>query len=194
MARPREFEPDAALAKVIDVFWKKGFEETSLDDIVSSTKVSRYGLYGTLGNKREMFRKALRAYADKVIGAYQGDLRKTDASLPEIGGYFENMLGFSERAIGKGCLVCNAAIEVAPGDPEIAKDVRDIFDGITTTFRKALENAKEKGQISRSIDAGACAVNLTGLIQSSALMMRVGYPVGTIRQNVEAALERLSMK
>ncbi len=92
---------------------------------------------------------------------------------------------------GRGCLLCNTAIEVAPHDKEIAADIRRFFDNITGVFRDALHNAKTKAEIHPDTQIDDWAVSLTGLIQSSALMVRVGYPVATIRQNVEAALAGL---
>ena len=192
MARPREFEPQAALEQAAHLFWKQGYEETSYDDIVAATKASRYGLYEVFGNKRDLFRKALRKYFDLVAGTYQVELRRADASLPEIRGYFEAVLQAGKDAFqGRGCLLCNTAIEVAPHDQEIAADVRRFFENITKTFRRALENAKSKREIPGDTQVDDWAVGLTGLIQSSALMARVGYPVARIRQNVEATLSGL---
>ena len=51
MVRPREFDPDEALDKAMHLFWERGFQHTSMEDLVRRTGVSRYGLYGTFGNK-----------------------------------------------------------------------------------------------------------------------------------------------
>ena len=59
MVRTRSFDPSNALAKAVDLFSSKGYAETSMEDIVRATGVSRYGLYGTFGNKRELFEQAL---------------------------------------------------------------------------------------------------------------------------------------
>ncbi len=195
MARPREFDPQAALERVVHLFWEKGYEETSFDDIVAATNVSRYGLYGVFGNKRDLFRKALQQFFDYFVSTYQAELRKPDASLPEIRGYFEILFKLGEGVVaGRGCLLCNTAIEVAPHDKEIAADIRRFFDNITGVFRNALHNAKTKGEIHPDTQIDDWAVSLTGLIQSSALMVRVGYPRATIRQNVQATLAGLEKR
>jgi TetR/AcrR family transcriptional repressor of nem operon len=59
MNRARTFDPSTALGQVVDLFSSKGYSETSMEDIVKTTGVSRYGLYGTFGNKRELFEQAL---------------------------------------------------------------------------------------------------------------------------------------
>ena len=66
MVRTRSFDPSSALAKAVDLFSSKGYSETSMEDIVRATGVSRYGLYGTFGNKRELFEQALDKYADRM--------------------------------------------------------------------------------------------------------------------------------
>lgn len=195
MARPREFEPQAALERAVHLFWEKGYEETSFDDIVAATNVSRHSLYGTFGNKRDLFRKALEQYFGYFAGTYQVELRKPDASLAEIRSYFEILLELGEGVVaGRGCLLCNTAIEIAPHDKEIAADIRRFFDDITNVFLNALGNAKSKQQIHPDTQIDDWAVSLTGLIQSSALMVRVGYPVATIRRNIEATLAGLEIR
>ena len=64
MNRARTFDPMTALGQVVDLFASKGYSETSMEDIVQATGVSRYGLYGTFGNKRELFEQALEQYAE----------------------------------------------------------------------------------------------------------------------------------
>jgi AcrR family transcriptional regulator len=64
MNRARTFDPSTALGQVVDLFSSKGYSETSMEDIVKTTGVSRYGLYGTFGNKRELFEQALEQYAE----------------------------------------------------------------------------------------------------------------------------------
>ncbi|MDH4316580.1 MAG: TetR/AcrR family transcriptional regulator, partial [Gammaproteobacteria bacterium] len=64
MVRSRAFDPEQALSRAVDLFSSRGYSETSMDDIVKATGVSRYGIYGTFGNKRELFEQALERYAD----------------------------------------------------------------------------------------------------------------------------------
>ena len=64
MVRTRTFDPSSALSSAVELFSSKGYSDTSMEDIVQATGVSRYGLYGTFGNKRELFEQALDSYAD----------------------------------------------------------------------------------------------------------------------------------
>ena len=66
MVRTRSFDPATALSVAVDVFASKGYAETSMEDLVKATGVSRYGLYGTFGNKRELFEQALERFAERM--------------------------------------------------------------------------------------------------------------------------------
>ncbi len=68
--RPRAFEPDAALARAMDAFWKDGFAATSLDDLSAATGLNRPSLYGAFGDKRALYIQAYRRYREHVREAF----------------------------------------------------------------------------------------------------------------------------
>ncbi|MDJ0707876.1 MAG: helix-turn-helix domain-containing protein, partial [Leptolyngbyaceae cyanobacterium MO_188.B28] len=88
MARPREFDPQAALQTAIQVFWEKGYADTSVGEIVKRSRVAKYGIYGTFGTKEELFKKVLAQYARDRHQDIQAAIRQPDASLPEIRQFF----------------------------------------------------------------------------------------------------------
>lgn len=190
MPRTREFEPEAALDKAVHLFWQKGYGETSFDDIVSQTGVSRYGLYDAFGAKRDLFRQALQSYIGFLKRTHQQELRGKDASLPEIQAYFKTLLS-DDLIVRRGCMICNTAFEVAPHDAEVAADVRGYFDEFTRVFRRALRNAKARRQLAPHVNPSESALSLSGLILSAALMDRVGFDAAKTRRQVAASLKAL---
>jgi TetR/AcrR family transcriptional repressor of nem operon len=72
MARPREFDPDAALESAMQLFWSQGYEATSLDDLCAATSLSRSSLYATFGDKRALLLKSIDRYTDERIAAFLG--------------------------------------------------------------------------------------------------------------------------
>ncbi|TFG41199.1 MAG: TetR/AcrR family transcriptional regulator, partial [Chromatiales bacterium] len=84
MVRTRTFDPATALTHAVELFASKGYSETSMEDIVKATGVSRYGLYGTFGNKRELFEQALDRYADSMGKQAFLRLLEPEASLDHI--------------------------------------------------------------------------------------------------------------
>ena len=175
------------------LFWRKGYAATSMDDLVEETDVSRYGLYGVFGNKRELYRKALRRYSEQLGAQFLGDLLKPNASLPQIQHAFARLTALASSELGRrGCMLCNTATEVGAHDEEIAKEVRQLYDRVTRVFERALVNAKRKNQLTQSVDTAGWARQLTGLTMSLAVMARSGYAVKELGRQVESSLRLLT--
>lgn len=189
MAREREFDPTRALDQAVALFWERGYTETSMEDLVDTTGVSRYGIYGTFGNKKELFIAALRRYAHVMAVETRPELFRPDASLADLKGFFRAML---ERAIGpeaqRGCMICNTAIEIAPHDETIAAAVRALFDELTSVFATALENAKAAGEVKKSLDVKATAEVLVGMLQGAAVFARTGTSKARLKRYGDSAM------
>lgn len=189
MSRPREFEPSEALDRAMALFWRKGYTGTSLDDLVAGTGVSRYGLYSVFGNKRELFRKALRRYWEHLSRQVHAGLLSPETSLPEIQRAFENVATAAATTVsGRGCMLCNTATEVAPRDKKVAAEVRELFGKLTALFERALRNAKRRGELPKGLDAEAWARHLTASVQSLGVMAAARYPGETLRSHVAHVL------
>ena len=120
MNRARTFEPSTTLSQVVDLFSSKGYAETSMEDIVQTTGVSRYGLYGTFGNKRELFEQALEQYAEGMGKQSFLRLLEPGASLDHIRSIFDDRVADMCCAEEhKGCLFIHTAMELAPQDEEL---------------------------------------------------------------------------
>src|SRR3954452_20966593 len=80
--RPRAYEPEVALARALDVFWKEGFAATSLDDLSAATGMNRPSLYGAFGDKRELYIKAYARYRSDARAA-MADLFRTQLPIKQ---------------------------------------------------------------------------------------------------------------
>lgn len=193
MARPREFDPETALEKAVQIFWDRGYADTSMDDLVKATGVSRYGFYGTFGSKFELFEKVMARYAHGMASRFQAELRRPDAGLAEIRDYFDRLLSMSEAEMrGRGCLLATTAVEVAPHDRKVARLVRKYFDEMTGVFEKALRNAVKAGEVTiPPKEIPRKALLLAGALQGLAVMGRAGFDLKTARTYVAALLGSL---
>ena len=128
MARPQEFDPKEALNTAINLFWEKGYHDTSVDEVVKRSGVAKYGIYGTFGPKRDLFKKALHQFAKDRQNDIQRPLRKPHASLPEVHTFFKEAPKImTQKNQQWGCLMCNTGIELGFRDPEIQKLVKEFF-------------------------------------------------------------------
>jgi len=192
MNRARTFDPSTALGQVVDLFSSKGYSETSMEDIVQTTGVSRYGLYGTFGNKRELFEQALDQYAEGMGKRSFLRLLEPGASLDHIRNIFTervaDMCGADEQ---KGCLFIHTAMEMAPQDEELRDVLQRFMKRMSKAFSIGLDSAKSRGEISADVDVDAAGELLMSTMFGLAVLGRTGFPKVTLDGIVESTLGSL---
>ncbi len=141
MPRTKEFDPDQVLEKAMQVFWMKGFEATSVQDLVNAMGINRFSMYSTFGNKRQLFLHALDRYCDKVVSGVFEMLDRFEEGAEAIRKFFMAMLEFSCTEQGRhGCLMINSTVELAPHDQMTAARVRAHLDRLENAFSRALSH------------------------------------------------------
>lgn len=192
MSRPREFDPDDALSKAMMVFWKKGYFDTSVDDLVAATGVSRYGLYSVFGNKQGLFLAVLDYYQRHVIDSVFGGVAGAGASIAEIHAIFVDLIKVAASPAGRlGCLMCNSASEVAPHEPEAARKVGAFRKRLSSGFRRALTNALAEDKLPLAFDVEREADFLVGIVHAVSALSRSGSGRKAVENIVSAALQTL---
>ena len=193
MVRTRAFDPSTALSRAVDVFTAKGYSETSMDDIVQATGVSRYGLYGTFGNKRELFEKALDRYAENMGKASYLRLLEPDASLAHIRGIFDDRVEATcSSAENRGCLFVHTAMELAPHDDDIRVVLQKFMGGMAKAFSVGLESAKERNEVKADLDIKAAGEFLTGAMFGLAVLARSGFSRESLEGFVDNTMAALT--
>jgi TetR/AcrR family transcriptional repressor of nem operon len=189
MVRTRAFDPSSALTKAVDLFSSKGYAETSMEDLVRATGVSRYGLYGTFGNKRELFEQALERYAEGMGKQSYLRLLEPDASLEHIRAIFDERIEdtcCSEE--NKGCLFIHTAMELAPTDDDLRGVLQKFMKRMSKAFAVGLESAQARGEVRQDIDLRAAGELLTSTVFGIGVLSRTGFPQSTLRGIVDSTL------
>src|SRR2546425_10600743 len=141
------------LDQAMDVFWKQGYYDTSIDQLFNRTDLHRAEVYGTFGSKRGLFEATLRRYQEKVTSVYFEPLARPDAALGDIGRFFR---GLHDRAIERerrpGCLMVNTASEVSPHIASVARIVSSFLDELGALLRRASVNARKRGELRSNTD------------------------------------------
>ena len=193
MVRTRTFDPGTALSQAVDLFSAKGYSETSMEDLVRATGVSRYGLYGTFGNKRELFEQALEKYADSMGRQSFLRLLEPDASLQHIRTIFEERIeDICCGDIGKGCLFIHTAMELAPQDEELKGVLHKFMRRMSKAFCVGLESAQERGEVCEGLDTRAAADLLTSTTFGIVVLGRTGFPKEALLGIVDSTLGAMS--
>ncbi len=192
MTRARTFDPSTTLSQVVDLFASKGYSETSMADIVQTTGVSRYGLYGTFGNKRELFEQALERYAEGMGKQSFLRLLEPGASLGHIRQIFDDRVAdMCCAGESKGCLFIHTAMELAPQDEELRGVLQRFMRRMSKAFAIGLDSAKGRGEIHKDIDVDAAGELLTSSMFGLAVLGRTGFPKETLDGIVKSTLDSL---
>jgi TetR/AcrR family transcriptional repressor of nem operon len=191
MARPKEFDPRTALSAAVQVFWRNGYEKTSLDDLVAAMQVGRQSLYDTFGDKRELYLSALEAYRDST----QAAMRRLFASGQPLRDCFAALLfgivNESRADHQQGCLLLSANLERSLDDKQIARVVKTNQAEVEAIFENALRRAQRCGELAPDKDAGALARFFLATIQGMRSTARVSSNRAALEQVARVALSTL---
>lgn len=141
MARPREFEIEDAERRLLEVFWRKGFEGASMRDIEQATRLKKQSLYRVFENKRGMYLAALAAYDQDHVAAARELLRQGPDALSAFTRLFEGVVdGAMESGDRRGCFLCNASVDQAPHDDQTSTQVGAMVARMEAAFADALQH------------------------------------------------------
>ncbi|GAA4394657.1 TetR/AcrR family transcriptional regulator [Actinomadura verrucosospora] len=173
MARAKEFDPDAALRRALELFWERGYEATSMADLVAHLGIARASLYATFGGKRELYLKALERYVRDTDPKIAEALSQPGPVLPAVRALIERYAAESARDRPRlGCLVVNTAVELAGRDPEAARLVEASWNFLEASLTTALTRARAQGELPPDKDPRALARLLLVLFQGMRVLGR----------------------
>lgn len=158
MARTKEFNEDQALDKAIEIFWHKGYNGTSAQDLVTHLGLSRSSLYDTFGDKQKLFAQSLQRYQKNAENQIVELFEKSENIKDTLHDIFKQAVIESlEDRITKGCFMVNSSVELAMHDEEIAKIVKNNSQMMEEVFTKAVQKGQDSGHISKANSAKVLA-------------------------------------
>ncbi|MET0393817.1 MAG: TetR/AcrR family transcriptional regulator [Chitinophagaceae bacterium] len=170
MARTKVFDEQQVLDKAMNLFWQKGYNATSAQDLVEGLGISRSSLYDTYGDKHSLFIRALHQYRRQRID----DAVSEAGTTPDPEAYIRSLFEFVKTEAldenhSRGCFMVNSAVELAPFDREVAT----IVNSIMHDFEDAVCRAVRKGQDEGIFTAKYPARSLARFIFNSLCGLRV---------------------
>lgn len=192
MARTKEFDPDAALQSALELFWRRGYEATSMADLVEHLGIGRASIYATFGNKHELYLKALDRYAEHRDPELLAELSGPGPALPAVRGVVRRFAAESTAHASRltGCFVTNTAAELAPHDSAAARRVELSWEHIETLLCSALVRAQAQGELAADRDPRGLARMLLVFLQGVRI---VGKASGEPRRVRDAAEQILTV-
>lgn len=151
MARNKEFDEKEALRRAMEIFWKQGYEKTSMQDLVNYMGVHRRSIYDTFGDKHTLFLRALNHYGKVMDVRIKNTLQSELTVKQAIRRLFEIAIYPSDNQ-PKGCFVVNAAVELSLLDQEVSEEVTELFTKTETLLFDLLKHGQEQGEIPEHSD------------------------------------------
>lgn len=156
MARSCCFDREQKLEQAMQLFWEKGFANTSVADLVQRLGINRFSLYNSFGDKQALYAAALQRYFAKVTHEHLQPLQQDDAGLPEIELFLRQ---FEQRQQDNpfGCFIQNAVVEHAGTDARVVAQGEQLFSQVKAALQAALTNGQRRGEINQQMTADALA-------------------------------------
>lgn len=188
--RPRAYDPQTALARAAETFWRAGYAATSLDDLAAATGMNRPSLYAAFGDKRELYIKTLEHYRD----AYRVLARQTLADDPPLRVFLKR---FYDAALDlylagedgpRGCYSIGTAATVAMVDADVRAFLAESMRSTDAFLKSRIDRAIERREIPRDADPVALAYLATATMHTIAIRSRAGVPRKELDALVDAAI------
>jgi len=189
MGRPREFDVETALDRATELFWQRGYEGTSVQDLVDALGVNRASLYATFGDKAQLFDAVLDRYQGWVDASIGQALAPPAAGAEAIRAYFSVLVARATRKAGpRGCLVLNTVTGGATAPVEIQRRVRAAIEATTAQILQALARDPE---LADRPDLSALARFFAAEGHGLSILARAGVPPQELERAAKVALSVL---
>ena len=191
MARPLAFDPQEKLHKAMLLFWRQGYEATSVQDLVDALQINRFSLYNTFGDKEALYEQVIRHYRTHVFGYLEAQLQPTEEGLPRLFAYLEALCeGLERQPEPWGCLLQNSVISRNAFSPALQEIVDEFLSILHSHILAIMEASIKLGQIEPDQSPDVLADFVVIHIQGMLVISRRGY-YEALRNSVTALREFL---
>lgn len=158
MPRPKNFNKEEVLNNAMQLFWQKGYEATSIQDLVAHLGINKQSLYDTFGDKQTLYLSALRNYRQENEIGFNNLCPENGSVKETFKSFFENVINnICDDSQKKGCFLNNAAVELAANNEEISKVCLEGMQTIEKKFSKLIKHGQARGEIKKELDADGAA-------------------------------------
>ncbi|MEM9081051.1 MAG: TetR/AcrR family transcriptional regulator [Verrucomicrobiota bacterium] len=185
--RPKNFEPEVVLRQALEVFWTKGYEATSLTDLLGAMGLGRQSFYSEFGSKRELFLLAVRNYAENETAAMISLIRGGETALEGIRSFFEEAMQAHFSQARRGCFLTNSIAILSKSDGDFRECLESCVGGLREAFVERVEEGIESGEFAQDIDSEAMGMLFFVIGQG----LSVAGKCVQSRKQVEASVKEL---
>ena len=188
MSGTKQYDRTELLDRAIELFRVQGFSDTSTAELVAELGVNRKSMYAEFGSKQGLFEAALERYNQEHLSNVLAPIEAADAGLDAIREAFASYADASDGWVrGRGCLMCNTAVERAALDAGAGRYVAAYLDRLTNAFRHALGNAQRSDELDPSADLDELAAFFTMALIGVVACIRAKAPPEQVRASCRVA-------
>ena len=152
MARNVEFDEQLAVSRAMDVFWKKGYNGTTMRDLTEAMGINSSSLYNTIGDKHELFIRSIKHYTESRMKAAIKQLEPIKSPIKAIEKFIQSSVYVIINE-PNSCLAIKTTFEVATIDEQVQNIIKADNDFTYNLLISLVKRAIEKGEIKISQDA-----------------------------------------
>ena len=188
--RPRSFDETGALEKATQVFWSKGYDGVTIDDLVAGMGVGRPSLYAVFGDKRAIFLRVLRTYAERNGALAAQALLSPQALRDSIAGFLRHSVkNATEEGSARGCLL--GCVAPLVNDAEVRQFLQDATAAAVALVKRRFRDGISAGEIPSDFPVAARAVQVMDFARGLTMRARMGTPRKTLLKDAEEAADLL---
>ncbi len=188
VGRPRSFDETDALKKATQVFWSKGYDGVTIDDLVAGMGVGRPSLYAVFGDKRAIFLRVLKAYAEAKGARAAKALLSPQNLRDSIAGFLRFAVeSATEKRSASGCLI--ACVAPLVDDAEVRQYLQDAAAGGVALVERRFCDGISAGEVPSDFPVAVRAIQVTDFARSLAMRARIGTPRKTLLKDAEEAAD-----
>lgn len=189
----KTFEESDVIDQAMQVFWDKGYADTSISDITAATGIKRGSLYNAFEGKRELFIKSLMKYDNDKRRALLARLNGIDDPREAIAKFFDHIVKVSlSDSKRRGCMLVNTAVDYSHHDAEIQRVVDEAFKDLTTFFEQKVRRTQELGALSATANPKSIAKGLLSAHVGIRVLGRGAFGKAALEQIAEQAKRLLA--
>jgi len=178
----KSFNEQSAIENAMRIFWEKGYEATSIADLIEGTGVNRGSLYNAFGGKRQLFVQSLRMYDVETRKAFLAELENLDNPRQAFATLFDTLIEQAQiDNQKKGCFLVNTSLEFSTHNDEIKNIVIQGFTEFEAFFRRGIEVSQARGEMPLTLDQSATAKALLSLVVAIRVLGRGAYDESALR-------------
>jgi AcrR family transcriptional regulator len=187
--RPLSFDRDAALQQAMLLFWRHGYEATTLNDLTGALGVKPSSIYTAFGDKKRLFLEAVARYLSGPVTSESIIAQATNAPDAARGLLEAAAVGFTGRDTPAGCLLASSAISCSDAASDVQEELASIRRGIEARLREKVASSVKAGAMPADSDAEVLAAHTMAVIQGLSTLARDGASRSKLLRVVDAAMQ-----